>query len=311
MYKTGDLVKLHSTGDIEFLGRLDSQVKIRGFRIELGGIENTLAQHKNVKEVVVFVWEDKNHDKRLVAYIIPFDEQEIAVSDLRKFLKEKLPDYMIPSLFVKMDKFPLTPNAKIDRKALPQPDTSEIESESRYIAPRDELELKLAEIWHKALGVKNIGINDNFFELGGHSLLAAQVFAQIEKKLGKNLSLATLFEGPTIGQIAEILKQKDWKPTWISLVPIQTTGTKHPLFLIHGAEGNVLIYKKLSTYLGEDQPVYGVQSQGLDGTKPLHTNFEKMAEFYITELKTVQPEGTYYLEGYCLGGAIAFEWQSN
>jgi len=307
LYRTGDLARFRSSGDIEFLGRLDFQVKVRGFRIELGEIENILAVHPNIKEVIVVAWNDENGDKRLVAYIIPFDDQEVKVSDLREFLEEKLPEYMIPSLFVTMDKFPLTPNAKIDRKSLPDPDKSKLESESKYITPRDELELRLEAIWQKALGVKNIGINDNFFELGGHSLLAAKLFAQIEKKLGKNLPLATLFLAPTIEKIADILRQKDWKPTWASLMPIQTQGAKPPLFLIHGAEGNVLLYKDLSYYLGENQPVYGLQSQGLDGSESMQTKFESMAENYIKEIKSVQPEGPYYLGGYCLGGTIALE----
>ncbi|MBT8390660.1 MAG: amino acid adenylation domain-containing protein [Ignavibacteriaceae bacterium] len=307
LYRTGDLTRFKNNGDIEFLGRMDFQVKVRGFRIELEEIENILANLKSVKEVVVVAREDANLDKRLVAYIVPLDKQEIKLGDLREFLKEKLPEYMIPSLFVTMDKFPLTPNAKIDRKALPEPDTSKLETESKYIAPRDELELQLAAIWQKALGVKNIGINDNFFELGGHSLLAAKLFSQIEKKIGKNLPLATLFLAPTIGQIAEILRSKDWQQTWSSLVPIQTKGMKPPLFLFHGAEGNVLLYKDLAYYLGEDQPVYGFQSKGLDGKEDLVTQFDQMAANYISEMKKVQQDGPYLLGGYCMGGAIAYE----
>ncbi len=137
--------------------------------------------------------------------------------------------------------------------------------------------------------------------------MAAQLFAQIEKILGKNIPLAILFQAPTIEQIADILRQKNWKPTWSSLVPIQTGGSKPPLFLIHGAEGNVLLYRELVCHLGKDQPVYGLQSEGLDGTKNLQTRFETMAANYIKEIRSLQPEGPYYLGGYCLGGAIAFE----
>ena len=175
------------------------------------------------------------------------------------------------------------------------------------MSPRDELELQLAAIWQKALGVKNIGINDNFFELGGHSLLAAQMFAQMENKIGVNLPLATLFQAPTIGQIAEILRQKDWVPTWSSLIPIRVNGTKPPLFLFHAAEGNVLLYKDLVHYIGDDQPVYGLQSQGLDGSVALQTDLEDMADKYIKEMKSIQSDGPYYLAGYCMGGAIALE----
>ncbi len=243
----------------------------------------------------------------MVGYVIPFDEFELNVSELRFFLKDKLPEYMIPSLFVILKKLPLTPNAKIDRKALPEPEISSSETEAEHAAPRDELELQLRAIWQKVLGVRSIGVNDNFFNLGEHSLLGAKLFVQIEKKLGKNLPLATLFQAQTIAEIAEILRQKDWQSTWSSLVPIRTGGTKPPLFLVHGAEGNVLLYKDLAHYLGEDQPVYGLQSQGLDGSKPMETSFESMAENYVREIRSVQPEGPYYLSGYCLVGTLALE----
>jgi len=307
VYKTGDLVRWHPSGDIEFLGRLDFQAKIRGFRIELTGIESTLAQHRGIKQVVVEVREDKKHDKRLVAYIVPNEKGEVTAAELKTFLKDKLPEYMIPSLFVMMEKLPLTPNGKIDRKALPEPGVSEMESGVGHIAPRDELELALAEIWQKVLGIKNLGVNDNFFDMGGHSLLAARLFAEIERKLGYRLPLAILFEAPTIEGISRIIREKNWKPKWSSLVPIQPRGVRTPLFLVHGAEGNVLLYRNLASYLGEGKPVYGIQSQGLDRTKPVHTTFESMAKFYINELKSIQPRGPYFLAGYCLGGAIAFE----
>jgi amino acid adenylation domain-containing protein len=307
VYKTGDLVRFHPSGDIEFLGRLDFQAKIRGFRIELTGIESTLAQHRGIREVVVEVREDRKHDKRLVAYIVPNEKGEVTAAELKRFLKEKLPEYMIPSLFVMMENLPLTPNGKIDRMALPEPDVSEIDSGVGHVAPRDELELALAEIWRKALGVKSLGVNDNFFDMGGHSLLAARLFAEIERKLGYRLPLAILFEAPTIEGISRIIRQKNWKPKWSSLVPIHSRGVKPPLFLVHGAEGNVLLYKNLASYLGEVQPVYGIQSQGLDRTKPVHKTFESMAKFYTNELKSIQPRGPYCLAGYCLGGAIAFE----
>ncbi|MCW9096450.1 MAG: amino acid adenylation domain-containing protein, partial [Ignavibacteriaceae bacterium] len=211
LYRTGDLARYKSNGDIEFLGRLDHQVKIRGFRIELGEIENVLSEHTAIKDVAVNAWSDASGDKKLVAYYISESGETIQVSDFREFLRHKLPDYMIPSFFVRMDEFPLTPNKKIDRKALPAPDVSEVSTAEKYVPPRDELERELASIWQKILGVKAIGINDNFFDLGGHSLLAAQLFAQIEKRMGKNLPLALLFQAPTIAQLAEAVRNKDWE----------------------------------------------------------------------------------------------------
>lgn len=307
MYKTGDLTRFLHDGTIEFLGRLDFQVKVRGFRIELGEIENIISTHNSVKQVVVTAKQVSGDDSRLIAYIITEHGMELTPSDLREHIKEKLPDYMIPSFFVILESFPLTPNGKIDRKSLPDPDTSSVEPETDYVEARDELEIQLTAIWKKILGLKKIGVKDNFFEIGGHSLLAAKLFAQIEKTLGKNLPLATLFQAPTIEGLAAILRQDNWKPSWSSLVPIKPQGSKPPLFLIHGAEGNVLLYRELAHHLGTDQPVYGLQSEGLDGSKELQTKFEIMAANYIKEIKSVQPEGPYLLGGYCLGGVIAFE----
>jgi thioesterase domain-containing protein/acyl carrier protein len=246
-------------------------------------------------------------EKRLVAYIVPNEDPTPSVDMLRNHLKAKLPDYMIPSVFVVLEKFPLTPNGKIDRKGLTVPDRINIGSEAAFVAPRDTLELQLTNIWKEILGVENIGIKDNFFELGGDSLLAAQLFAKIEEILGENLPLATILQTPTIEQLANIFREKEWKSIWSSLVAIQSDGSKPPLFLIHGAEGNVLLYRKLAQYLGPDQPVFGLQSQGLDGKKDYHTRIESMAANYIKEIRSLQFEGPYYLGGYCMGGTVAYE----
>lgn len=209
LYKTGDLARYLPDGNIEFLGRVDHQVKIHGFRIELGEIETILSQHPDVRETVAIVREDVPGDKRLAAYLVPTQGVSPTVNDLQDFLKNKLPEYMVPSSFVVLDALPLTPSKKVDRHALPKLDA--IKPESGYAAPRNQLDLQLTGIWQKILGVKPIGIKDNFFELGGHSLLAAQLFAQIGKTLGKNIPLVTLFKVPTIEQIADIFGQKDWK----------------------------------------------------------------------------------------------------
>ena len=307
VYKTGDLARFRPNGTIEFLGRLDSQVKVRGFRVELGEIEQCLIQHEGVQDAVVLTWNDGNVDKRLVAYFIPAVGAQVTVSEFREFLQQKLPAYMIPSFFVEMETFPLTPNGKIDRRSFPEPEISKLERDAGYVAPQGELEAQLAGIWRKALNVERIGANDNFFELGGHSLLAAQLFAQIERKLGMNLPLAILFQAPTIRQLSEKIKQNTWKSSWNSLVPIQPQGDKPALFLIHGAEGNVLLYNRLAQKLGKDQPLYGLQSRGLDGHEPMETEIESMAAKYLEEIKLARPKGPYYLGGYCLGGTIALE----
>lgn len=202
LYKTGDLTRFKHNGDVEFLGRLDFQVKIRGFRIELGEIENILTTYPEIKDVVVSAWQDSSGDKKLVAYYIPLNGESIKVSELRSFLTNKLPEYMVPSFFIKLDKFPLTPNAKIDRNKLPSPNLSELSIERKFVAPAHELEIQLAEIWKKVLKLKAVGIHDNFFELGGHSLLVVQLFRQIEEKIKIELSIALIFECPTINQLS-------------------------------------------------------------------------------------------------------------
>jgi len=307
LYKTGDLARYLPNGNIEYIGRIDYQVKLRGFRIELGEIEAMLGQHPAVRGAVVMDREDVPSDKRLVAYVVPNHEQTPIIDELRRFLKQKLPDYMVPSAFVLLDALPLTPNNKIDRRALPAPDRIRQEPEETFVVPRDELELQLTKIWEKVLGIQPIGVRDNFFALGGYSLLAVRLFVEIEKALNKNLPLAILFQTQTIEQLANILRQQEWLPPWSSLVPINLGGSKRPFFCVHPGGGNVLCYTEFASYIGSDQPFYGLQAQGLDGQKAPYSRIEDMAAHYIREVRTLQPEGPYLLGGFCLGGLVAFE----
>jgi acyl-coenzyme A synthetase/AMP-(fatty) acid ligase/acyl carrier protein len=246
LYKTGDLARYLQDGNIEFIGRSDYQVQIRGFRIELGEIEAVLSQHPSVLQTVVIAREDVRGDKRLVAYVVPNQEPAPIISDLRRFLKEKLPEYMIPSAFVLLSALPLTPTGKVNRNTLPAPDLAS--DQEAIVAPRDELEQKLSQIWEEVLQFKPIGIKDNFFDIGGHSLIAVHLFAQIEQKFGKKLPLATLFTSGTVETLAQMLRSTEEKATdhqvlrgalgedtsidaWSSLVKIQPNGSKPPLFL--------------------------------------------------------------------------------
>jgi amino acid adenylation domain-containing protein len=205
LYKTGDLVRYLKDGIMEFIGRVDNQVKIRGYRIELGEIEIVLIRNEQINDCVVLAREDIPGDRRLVAYYITEGQADPSITELRNFLKEELPDYMIPAAFVMLDEFPLTPNGKVDRKALPQPDFSRPDLESEFVAPRTEDEKRLAEIWMNILNIEKVGIHDNFFELGGHSLIATQFIARIRDAFGVELPLRALFESPTIiGLIHEI-----------------------------------------------------------------------------------------------------------
>jgi aspartate racemase len=309
LYKTGDLARYLSDGNIEYLGRLDHQIKIRGFRIELGEIESMLSQYPSVRENVVVAWEVAPGDKRLVAYCVFAQTPPPAAESLRSFLKEKLPDYMVPSAFVELDALPLTPNGKVDRKALPALDQIRIEPATTFIAPRNPIEEVVAEIWADVLkmSLQSIGVRDNFFELGGNSLLAVRLFAAMEERTGKRLPLASLFQAPTIEQMANLVCEKDWSRPWNSLVAIQPGGSKPPLFCVHAHEGNVLFYRDLVRYLGADQPFYGLQAQALDGKQTPLAKVEDMAVRYIEEIRSVQPKGPYFLGGYCFGGLVAFE----
>jgi amino acid adenylation domain-containing protein len=225
LYKTGDLGRYLPDGNIEFLGRIDNQVKIRGFRIELGEIEAVLSQHPAVEETIVIATEDIPGDKNLVAYIVPNQEQiqtqeaQSLVSLLREFLKEKLPEYMVPRAYVVIESLPLTPNGKVDRRALPAPDTL-IFDKQNYLAPRTHVEEALVEIWAKVLGKEQVGINDNFFELGGHSLLATQLVSRIRDAFQIDLSVRNLFEAPTVGQLARYVETMSW-----AVKGLDTTGT--------------------------------------------------------------------------------------
>ena len=320
LYKTGDLARYLPDGNIEYIGRIDHQVKIRGFRIELGEIETLLTEHPALQQTVVTAI-DNPENQRLVAYIVPHPEQTPTTDELRHFLKQKLPEYMVPSAFVLLDTLPLTPNGKIDRRALPAPELTRLDSENTYVAPRDELEFQLTKIWEEILGVQPIGVRDNFFELGGHSILAVKLFWQIEKTFNKNLPLAILFQSATVEALAKIICQekniaRNWalvntldksKSSWSSLVEIQPNGSKPPFFCIHGLGGEVLCFRELALHLGSDQPFYGLQPQGLDEKHPFHTRIEDMATHYIQEIQTLQPDGPYFLGGYSFGGIVAFE----
>ncbi|MGL4883236.1 MAG: thioesterase domain-containing protein, partial [Waterburya sp.] len=304
LYKTGDLGRYLADGNVECLGRIDNQVKIRGFRIELGEIESHLGSHSLVSNCVVVAREDVPGDKRLVAYIVA-ENNAPTVKELRQFLELTLPQYMIPSHFVILDQFPLTPNGKIDRRALPAP---EIEtSTENFIAPRNELEQKLALIWQEILNLEAISVQDNFFELGGHSLLAVQLFDKIEKTFERKLPLATLFQAPTIETLGEMLASTEMK-VWDSLVLLKRGNLNQaPLFLVHDANGETIMYSGLANHLQDERPVYGIRPYSQEGFPILHTRIPDMANHYIQEMRKVQPQGPYLVGGLCAGGIVAFE----
>jgi len=304
LYRTGDLGRYLPDGNVEHLGRADRQAKIRGFRIEPAEIEAVLTKHPSVHEAAVIAQRNDSDETCLVAYVV--GDQTIPASVLRDYVGARLPVYMVPSAFVMLSALPLTPNGKLDRAALPRPDQIQTERRADYTAPRSATESALAEVWQEVLSLDHIDIHENFFELGGHSLLAVRLCAEMEKRFGRRLPLATLFQAPTIAQLAALLKDNSTLQ-WSSLVPIQPLGTRPPFFCVHAVGGNVLEYYDLARYLGTDQPFYAFQSRGLDDAQLPHAYIEDMAAHYVKELREFQSEGPYFIGGRSLGGTIAFE----
>ncbi|HEY0510454.1 MAG TPA: amino acid adenylation domain-containing protein [Thermoanaerobaculia bacterium] len=308
LYRTGDVVRLLADGLIEFLGRVDHQIKIRGFRIELGEIEAALASHPAVRESVILAREDAPGDKRLVAYVVVTENPGPGSEALKTFLRERLPDYMVPSVCIILEALPLTANGKVDRAALPAPDRALLRSERAFVPPRDALQQELVEIWESLLGIRPIGVRDDFFELGGHSLLMVQLIARVEERLGKRVPMAALLQGATIDHLSQLLREEVAAPAWSLLVPLQPEGSRPPLFCVHPAGGNVFCYSELARHLGEEQPFYGIQAREASN-KDLapHTRIEAMAAEYVEAVRAFQPAGPYRLGGWSMGAVIAFE----
>ncbi|MEM9220039.1 MAG: amino acid adenylation domain-containing protein [Cyanobacteria bacterium P01_F01_bin.150] len=303
IYRTGDQARYLPDGNIELLGRVDHQVKIRGYRIELGAIESLLNQLEEVQQSVVITHGDSADNRRLVTYLV--SDGDIEINSLKRYLKQHLPDYMVPNIVIPLATLPLTPNGKIDRQALPCP-TGPFLQQNSYVAPRNTTELTLTQLWSDVLNVDPISVQATFFDLGGHSLLAVRLMAKIQTTFQIDLPLATLFQYPTVEQLAQQLAVGS-RAEDIALVPIQPQGNCLPLFCIHPVGGNVLCYQALSQHLGQDYPVYGLQSLGLAGQQsPLRT-IEAMASHYLEEIMAVQPRGPYRLIGWSMGGVIAYE----
>jgi aspartate racemase len=305
LYKTGDLVRSLDDGNIEFLGRADFQVKIRGFRVELGEIEAVLEKHPGVAQAVVLAHE-VNGEKRLAGYVIASRAQPSS-RELGQYLKDHLPEYMVPADFVFLESMPLTPNGKVDRRALPRPEARDVERQEDFVAPRDEFESTMTRLWEQVLGKRPISVRDNFFEIGGHSLAAARLMGQVEKEFGKKLLLTDLLQAPTIEELVAMVRLDVPSAARSAVIALQPLGSKPPFFFVHGLGGSVLRFRDLARHMAPDQPFFGIQAQGLDGTQPCLQRVEDMADVYLEHLRAAQPEGPYFLGGYSFGGYVALE----
>lgn len=332
LYKTGDLGKWLTDGNLAYCGRIDNQVKISGYRIELGEIESVINSMQYVNNSCVLAKGES--DKKLICFVLPLYDKILENTGDAKFkdftgsapnnegtyenihkwletklatyLAERLPKYMVPSSFEFLKQFPLSSSGKIDRKAL-LARQNEVIHEKKPTRPANQTEQILIDTWQSTLGIQNIQVNDNFFELGGSSVQAARIFNLIRKHFGQQLPVSVLVKVPTVEQLAELLTKPVDKKTSDIVVPFRTIGIQPPFFLMHAGAGDVLFYKELAELLPDDQPVYAIMPRGLDGKEPPVSDIEKMATLYLQKIKEIQKTGPYYLGGYCFGATLAVE----
>jgi thioesterase domain-containing protein/acyl carrier protein len=306
MYKTGDLGRMLPDGRLDFQGRADNQIKLRGFRIELEEIESAMREYQGVHASSVQVVEYGADDLRLVGYFLA--DNEVASAQLRDFLRQRLPAYMLPSELIPLESLPMTINGKIDKEAL---DAVRIEFETQASPvdihqPSESLEVKLRTIWQKLLKVRNITPDDDFFDLGGHSLLATRMFAEIEKLTGRRIPLSVLIQNPTVRALAAYISKRG-ETGWPGLVPLRKGDDLPPLFIAHGLGSNLLLFRSLAEELAPKQPVYGIQLTAATHADLEELRVEAFASRFVEEILAVSPEGPYHLAGHSLGGLLIFE----
>jgi exopolysaccharide biosynthesis WecB/TagA/CpsF family protein len=309
LYRTGDLARRRADGSFEHLGRLDFQVKIRGFRIELGEIEAALAAHPGIRETVVVAREDVPGHKRLVAYVIPGVLPAPAPGELRRFLARTLADHMIPSAFVTLEALPLTPNKKVDRRALPAPASSRPDCSREPLTPRDLLERQLASAWETALGISPIGIEDDLFlDLGADSLVAVDAAAAIQAELATEVPPEILLQHRTVAAQASYLRTAAPSLAQPRLATLCEGRSGPDLFLVHSAGADAFAYLPLVRRLGKEKTaVHVLQNPYRLSGEGMYASVEAMARDYVTVLQKHQPRGPYRLGGWSLGGSVAFE----
>lgn len=315
LYRTGDIVNYLPDGNVMYIGRKDNQTKINGYRIELGEIENQLQQSGLVTQAVVITKPGiQEGDKILAAYVLP--KEDFNKEKLRACLQDKLPEYMIPQLFIEIGEIPFTPNGKINKRALPDPDLKSLLTKE-YIAPRNKTEELLAGIWEKLMGMERISMNDNFFEMKGHSLLAMRLVTEIRKVIHAGISIKDIFANPTIASLTQLLQERETmhskgqEASFSKHIVALNNGCKdHPLFIMPGTIGICDNYHELASALTGAGVAYGLYMQGVFEKEEPLTSFAQIAAQNIAWVKQVQPQGPYRLIGHSFGGRIAFEMAS-
>lgn len=309
MYKTGDFGFISENGVINIVGRRDSQIKLNSYRIEPREIELLLEKHPSVMDSKVVVEQQENDFKKLLVYLILKQNKRIdsCEHEFRSYLENYLPEFMIPSKFIYLDKFPLTINNKIDyQKLLAMSNISKDHTTKDYVAPKNHMEYQMAMVWEEVLKLKNIGINDNFFEIGGNSIIALKLIAMIQRKFRIKFPSAHIYKYPTISTMVKILKSDIRNIHGDILLPVQSEGSAPPLFLIHPARGVAFDYLILSEYIS-DFPIYGINDPGLMDSSSAFNSIEDMANYYIRTILEVQNSGPYRLGGWSFGGQVAVE----
>ncbi|MGB7266675.1 MAG: thioesterase domain-containing protein, partial [Terracidiphilus sp.] len=337
MYRTGDEVRELADGRIEFLGRLDQQIKLRGFRIELGDVETAIRALPRVRDAVAMLRHDASGEAILVGYYTGADGSTSA--ELKRALSSQLPTYMVPTVMKSLLSLPLTPNGKIDRKALPEPRSGwreemasvsirrsgikgnevsglvTIPTAEVHRSPVSESERHVLRIWQQVLQVDDLDVESNFFDLGGHSLLLTRMQAIVKSEFGVKLTAAEVFRHPTVGAMAVWLEQAQSESKLVKdrdlyhapehnphIIPIQSIGEGRPIFVISQS----MIFRTFAAELGVDQPVYAIQTLDLDTADTISASFEKLVDFYVRQIRDVQPHGPYRVAGWCVSGWIAY-----
>jgi thioesterase domain-containing protein/acyl carrier protein len=304
-YRTGDLGKLLPTGEIQCLGRLDEQIKMRGHRVEPGEIEHELLRQENVNAVAVIA-----QDNQLVAYVVPskiLDETSEQIKKWRNDLTSSLPSYLIPNEFRIMEALPTTPAGKLDRKALSDLQVTKNITPTSDFSPKTKMERIIATIWEECLGIEEVSIDSDFFEIGGHSLLAVKVMSRLEQKTGSRYPVVTLLEYSTIKKLAILLDKENSAVVGNSLIPLKPQGNKIPLYLIHGLGYSIVKFNDMIKHLDKNQPVYGLQGNGISTQTEYFESVEKLSKYYVDIITKSNPKGPYALAGYSYGGIISYE----